>query len=160
MRRVVFSLDPKEKDDIKFYVLVVADVKNGFEIREIFYYKDLKKVSYGLMSIGEYQHRIIQSSSLSPGAMGDRTGKHVQYKDITLDEFISAQIEYRINLKFQKPEVEQNADIDKEIGKIISETLRIYYQEQRPLYVEMDNIITDKKISLDQDQIWTDMQAK
>ena len=40
--------------------------------------------------------------------------------------FLMEQIKQRIKYKFQKPEVEKNADIDKEIAKIVVNTLKIY----------------------------------
>jgi hypothetical protein len=126
IRRVLFGFVPSERDRIKFVSMVIADIKNGFEVKEVFYARDLKKVSYGLMSIWEFQHRVIQDSSVSPLVIGDKAGRHVEYKDITLAEFVQKQIEYRISLKFQKPEVEQNADIDREVSKIITETLQMY----------------------------------
>jgi len=43
-----------------------------------------------------------------------------------LEEFIADQIQNRIKLKFQKPEVPANADIDKEVLKIVNYTLAAY----------------------------------
>ncbi len=126
IRRVVFSIEPSQREDIKFVVMVIGDIKNGFEVTEIFYVRDLKKVSYNLMSIWEFQHRVIQDSQVSPLVIGDRIGKHLSYRDLTMHEFIAKQIEYRISLKFQKPEVEQDVDIEREISRIITETLRMY----------------------------------
>ena len=126
LRRVLFSIEPSQREDVKFVYMVIGDVKNGFEVKEIFYVRDLKKVSYGLMSIWEFQHRVIQDSSVSPLVIGDKIGRHLEYSDLTMAEFVSRQIEYRVSLKFQKPEVEQNVDIDREISRIITETLRMY----------------------------------
>jgi hypothetical protein len=90
------------------------------------YYRDLKKVSYGLLSFGEFQHRVVQETFLNPAVINDKTGRHLEYTDMTLADFVAKQIAYRIKLKFSKPEVEQTADIDKEVAKVVSETLRIY----------------------------------
>jgi hypothetical protein len=126
LRRVVFSLERTKNSEPKFYCLVTADIKNGFFMREIFYYLDLKKVSYDYISWGEYQHRAIQDVDLNPQFIGDKEGAYLDYKNITMREFIIGQILHRIKLKFQKPEVDRNADIDKEIIKIIAYTVKTY----------------------------------
>ena len=104
LRRVVFSTDHAERNEPQFYRVVSADLKNGFEIEEMANYLDLKKFSYGLMSITEYQHRSIQDVRINPAIVDDKEGTHLVYKDTTMDDFISAQIKHRIKLKFQKPE--------------------------------------------------------
>lgn len=127
LRRVSFSMKrSKKENEPKFFYLVTADVKNGFETRDLFYYLDLKKVSYGFISPGEFQHRSVQESTADLKIIGDKEGAHLNYADIAMKDFISGQIMHRIKLKFQKPEVEKNADIDKEIEKIVSLTIKIY----------------------------------
>ncbi|TRZ95300.1 hypothetical protein D4R78_04180 [bacterium] len=153
LRRVIFSMDHSKSNQPKFFCLVTADIKNGFAIRDLFYQLDLKKVSYEFISWGEYQHRSIQDSDMSASIIGDKEGNHLDYQDITMEDFISQQIQHRIKLKFQKPEVDKNADIDKEIIKAIVSTVRIYgfkdFDE-----VELNNLLTKNKISLNQAAIW------
>jgi hypothetical protein len=126
LRRVLFSMGCSVKDEPKFLYIIAADIKNGVKSEELTYYLDLKKVSYDFISWGEYQHRSIQNIAVAPEIIEDKEGKNISYKDITAKEFIASQIQQRIKLKFQKPEVEKNADIDKEISKIISTTIKIY----------------------------------
>lgn len=127
LRRVLFSMKRSKKEkEPKFFCLVTADIKNGFETRDLFYCLDLKKVSYGFISPGEFQHRSVQESTVDLKIIGDKEGGHLDYADIDMKDFISGQIMHRIKLKFQKPEVEKNADIDKEIEKIVSLTIKIY----------------------------------
>ena len=133
--------------------MVIGDVKNGFEVKNIFYVRDLKKVSYGLMSVWEFQHRLIQDSSLSPLTIADKIGRHLEYSDLTLPEFIAKQIEYRVSLKFQKPEVEQNVDIDREVSKIITETLRMY-EVTGVDAVAFKNLDLNTNVTLTHQDIW------
>ena len=149
IRRVLFSTDNSKKDKPLFFCIVTADIKNGFEIKQIFYLMDLKKLSYGLISQTEYQHRIIQDTAVSVQIIGDKVGNHLDYRNITLDEFIADQIQARIKLKFQKPEVERNVDIDKEVLKIVAYTLNIYGFKDFTL-VEILNQATGAKIILNQ----------
>lgn len=152
-RRVLFSMERVKTVEPKFICFIIADIKNGVEIREICYYPDLKKVSYNFISIDEYQHRTIQDVDFVPELIGDRQGVYLNYIDITLEDFISKQIQQRIKLKFQKPEVEKNADIDKEIIKIIAFTIKTYgirnFNE-----VKINNLATNKTVSLNEAAIW------
>jgi hypothetical protein len=56
IRRITFSMAHSGKSEPQFFCLVTADIKNGFQMKETFYYLDLKKVSYEYISWGEYQH--------------------------------------------------------------------------------------------------------
>jgi hypothetical protein len=147
LRRIIFSMDRNSKSSIKFCCLVIADIKSGFEMKEIFYCQDISKVTYRIISPGEYHHRIISDLALSPKIIGDREGRHLNYKDITLRDFVAEQIKHRINLKFQKPEVNQDVDIDKEIKKIIVETINIYGLKDISV-AELNNLFTNNKIIL------------
>jgi len=153
LRRVVFSLNRSETSEPKFYSLIAADIKNGFQMKEIFYYLDLKKVSYEYISWGEYQHRAIQDVDLNPRIIGDKDGNYIDYKNITMQEFIIGQILHRIKLKFHKPEVDKNADIDKEIIKIIAYTVKIYDFKDFDA-VELNNLVNNNRIVLNRPALW------
>jgi hypothetical protein len=153
LRRVIFSMQCAKGEEPEFYSLIFADMNMGIQIKELSYYLDLKKVSYGYISWEEYQHRSILDQDLAPEAIQDREGLHINYKDITLKDFVLAQIQHRIKLKFQKPEVDKNVDIDKEILKIIEYTLKTYnfkgFSE-----VELNNLLTNSRVILNQAAIW------
>ena len=154
IRRVLFSLDNKdEKNNPLFFCIVTADIANGFELKQIFHCLDLKKISYGFISQTEYQHRIVQDTKVSAQIIGDKEGRHLDYPDITLEEFLTDQIQGRIRMKFQKPEVEKNADIDREVLKIVSLTLNTYAFKDFTL-VEITNLATGTKAILNQTAIF------
>jgi hypothetical protein len=157
IRRVLFSMDNFEKDKPLFFCIVTADIVNGLEIKQIFYLRDLKKLSYGLMSQTEYQHRIVQNTALAPLAIDDKNGAYLGYRDITMEEFIADQIQNRIRLKFQKPEVEKDADIDKEILKIIAYTLKAY-EYNNYNFVEISNLVSGTKNIFNQKAMLTNYQ--
>jgi hypothetical protein len=147
LRRVVFSTDRVNQKEPQFYCVVSADIKNGFEIEELAYYLDLKKFSYGLMSVTEYQHRSIQEIKINQAIIGDEEGTHLILKDITMDDFIAAQIKYRMKLRFQKPEATKNMDIDKEVLKIAVYTIKAYnYRNFEEL--EINNLFIKNKVIL------------
>jgi hypothetical protein len=146
-RRVLFSMDRAKKPEPKFICIIIADIKIGIEIRELTYYLDLKKVSYNYISLGEYQHRTIQDVGFLPQALGDRDGSYINYKDIAMSEFIAKQIQHRIRLKFQKPEVERNVDVDKEIEKITAHTVKTYdFKDFNE--VVLNNLLSNRKTIL------------
>lgn len=148
MRRIAFSMKPAERDEIKFYVLMAGDVINGFELRETIYYKDLIKVLYRAISPGEYHHRVAVKSGIRPEIIGDTKGERINFTEMKMEAFLCSQIEHRIGLKFQKPEVEQNADIDREIRKIVVETLKIY-EFSNFRVAELTNLLTNANIHVD-----------
>lgn len=151
--RIVFSMKPQKRDGVEFFSVVMADIKNGFVVREIYYFLDIKKVSYGLISYTEFQHRSVQDTQVAPEVIGDKTGAAINYRDITMPDFIASQILNRIRLKFQKPEVKQNVDVDKEVEKIIAVTVKTYdfkdFSE-----AELNNLISNKRIVLNRAAIW------
>jgi len=152
IRRALFSMDNSGKDQPLFFCIVTADIKNGLEIKQIFHLMDLKKLSYGLISQTEYQHRIIQDTAISAQIIGDKEGNRLDYREITLEDFIADQIQSRIKLKFQKPEVEKNTDIDKEVLKIIGYTLNAYGFKDFTL-AEITNLASGAKTVLNQTAI-------
>jgi len=153
LRRVIFSLDRSKEKEPQFYCMVTADIRDGFEIQEISHYLDLKKLSYGLMSSTEYQHRTPQDARADPKIIGDKTGSHILYKDITMADFVIQQIEHRIKLKFQKGEFGKKADIDKEVLKATVYTIKAYdfkdFDE-----VELYNLTTNNKVTLNRAAIF------
>jgi len=155
IRRVLFSMDNREtKNSPLFFCIVTADIANGFELKQVFHCLDLKKLSYGFISQTEYQHRIVQDTEISSQIIADKEGRHLVYHDITLEEFLADQIQGRIRMKFQKPEVGKNADIDKEVLKITSLTLNTYAFKDFSL-VEMTNLATGTKTILNRAAVFS-----
>ena len=153
--RVLFSMERSAQSEPQIFCLVTTDIKNGFETKEIFYLQDLKKVYYQLISRTEYQHRSIDQTDMSADLIGDRIGRHLDYRDIPFEEFLIMQIEHRIKLKFQKPEVEKNADIDREILKAASLTLKAYdFKDFKEL--ELYNALTKHRVILNKAAVWQD----
>jgi len=147
IRRVLFSTDNSKINNPLFFCIVTADIRNGFEMKQIFHLSDLKKLSYGFISQTEYQHRIVQNTSVSTLIIGDTEGSHLDYQNITLEDFITSQIQNRIRIKFQKPEVEKNADINKEVLKIVTYTVNAYNFRNFSL-LEMVDLLNARKITL------------
>lgn len=153
--RVLHDTGYSQGEKVRFLCLVVADIKNGFEIKEIMYYPDLKKLSYGIMDSYEYSHRTIQDYNVAPQQIiGDKEGLHLDWKEITMRDFILRQIEQRIRLKFRKPEVKQDEDIDKEIIGTAIYTIRNYNFRNFDR-LEFDNLFNNTKVVLTRGDVWS-----
>jgi len=147
MYRMIFSMKPQKSEPLRFFSVVFADIKNGFVIRNIYYYLDIKKTMYSLISQTELQHRVVQDWQVTPEVIGDKLGDTINYIDITMEQFFVWQILNRIRIKFQRPEVPRSVDIDKEIEKIVAYTLKVYdFKDFNE--VEMNNLLTNKRILL------------
>jgi len=151
-RRVLFSME-RTGNEVRFLCVAIADIKNGYEVTQVFYANDIKKVSYEFISWGEFQHRSIQETTVSESIIGDKAGDNVDYKDIQMKDFIVGQILNRIKLKFGKPEVASGADIDKEVVKIIELTLKTYNFKDFTA-VELYNMLTNRRIVLSPANVW------
>lgn len=153
LRRVIFSMERSKDHGPQFFCLVTADIKNGFVVKQLFFHLDLKKLMYELISWTEYQHRIVEDAKISKEVIGDTTGASIPYRDITMKEFIALQIQNRIEAKFQKSEPGKNADIDKEVLKILTSTVKNYnfndFSE-----VELFNTLTQNRVLLNRLALW------
>ncbi|MEW5758611.1 MAG: hypothetical protein AB1755_03960 [Candidatus Omnitrophota bacterium] len=153
----IFDIKHSFNEGMQFFCFVIADIKNGFEVKQVAYVPDLKKISYGIILGNEFQHRTVtEDLNISFDITGDKTGKHLEYHDITLNEFLSGQIKQRIKQKFQRPEVDRNIDIDQEIIKTTIYVLKVYdfkdFSE-----VEFNNLLTNKNSTLGKTLIWKDL---
>lgn len=146
LRRITFSMEETDESP-QFCSLIIADIAGGFEVQQVFYLLDLKKVSYRYISWDEYYHRVLTDTNFSPLITGDKEGRHLETYDISFEKFLAAQIQNRVRLKFEKPEVEKDVDIDKEIMKTILFTFKIYGFEGFS-FVELNNMLTKSKTIL------------
>jgi len=152
LRRVLFSMEKLKKAEPQFICIIAADTKNGVILKNTFYYKDFKKFLYGFISLTEYQHRAIDEVDKSSAVIGDKEGVNLTYRDFTLEDFASLQVLHRIKLKFQRPEVDKNADIDKEILKVITHVIKTY--ELKEFYaVGINNLLTQNRVTLSRQAI-------
>lgn len=151
--RVILSMERHKKREVQFFCLIAADIKNGVIVQQLSYVLDLKKFLYRFISLTEYQHRSPQDIFSSTEIIGDKEGMNIAYKDISLEDFIGQQIQYRIRLDFQKPEAAKGVNIDKEIIKIVVHTLKIYDFKDFSS-AEITNLATNNKVVLNQAAIW------
>ena len=110
-----------------FIVIVIADIVNGIESKLLAQMRDLKQGMSDNFFMEEYTKRLIYSDPR--GGMeiiGDRAGAHLDVHEITLPEFLTEQILYRIKFKYQRSDFPPDADTEDEIMKIVNETVQAY----------------------------------
>lgn len=146
LMRVLPSTHQLKKGNIEFACIVIADTKNKFMLIEIFYYKDLRRITFGLLSLDELQRRTVISVE---------EGLDMEYRDITLPEFITEQIRSRVQLEFETGEARKNIDIDKVIEKIAVHTIRAYeFKDFNELSLYDD--LSKKTVILNKAAVWQD----
>ncbi|MFA5260263.1 MAG: hypothetical protein WC450_03445 [Candidatus Omnitrophota bacterium] len=111
----------------EFFVVVIADIKNGMESKMTFYFKDLRRGMTDPSFTEEYTRRVISETPTGYAAIiGDKLARHVKFDNITWPKFLSQLIAYRIRYKFAISSHTPSDDIDKEVLKVTATTLDIY----------------------------------
>lgn len=111
-----------------FIVVVIADIKTGIELESMFYFNDLKR-AYSItanISGAEYMKRYISDLRGNINIIGDEKGKHLNYRQITMGEFLAKQIANRIRFKYERSQFPPSANTKKEILQIVKTTVNIY----------------------------------
>lgn len=110
-----------------FFVIVLTDIQDGTEIENTFYLDDLKKyMSMEAIPQEEYMKRSLYELKGNLTFIGDTEGKHLDYKEIALPDFLARQIAHRINFQYQRSAFPPDDDPEVEILKHAARTLRYY----------------------------------
>ncbi len=112
----------------KFIVIVIADIKTGIELKSLFYFNDLKR-AYSVaadISGAEYLKRYVSDLRGDINIIGDEEGKHLNYRKITMGEFLAKQIANRIRFKYERSEFPPSADTKQEILQIVKTAINAY----------------------------------
>lgn len=110
----------------EFYVLILADTANGVEISYIIYNEDLKKIYNNVIPGEEQYKRILQDMRGNLAIIGDKHGRHLDYQEIDLSQFLTEQIIQRIRIKFFGADSKLCGIPEEEILQIISYVMYTY----------------------------------
>lgn len=110
--RVLISSD----NTPSFYALVASDVNVGIDYIIIGNVVDIKKSYAGFIPWMEANRRYLIKLRMSPKAIGDRTGLHVEAQDIRLPDFLAEQIAQRIGVEFQSESMKKYFEMEKSEG--------------------------------------------
>jgi hypothetical protein len=111
----------------QFFVTVIADVKKGIEIENIFFLDDLKRyMAFGALPQEEFLKRSIYESRGKSEWIGDTEGRHLAYTEITMPDFLAKQMATRINFKYQTSSFPPSDDARQELLQIAAQTISAY----------------------------------
>ncbi|MFA5059518.1 MAG: hypothetical protein WC676_02720 [Candidatus Omnitrophota bacterium] len=129
-----------------FIVLVIADIRNGLEVKNTFLLEDFKKYQTQILPYEEYIQRVLTESSGNPLIKDDKQGDHLGPQDIIWPNFLAQQIVNRIKFKYTQSDFKpQNAPSD-EIIKIAAHVIQTYQFEDF-LTVELRDLRQEKSYS-------------
>jgi len=110
-----------------FFIIVLADIKNGLEARVLLNFEDLKRAYVDQSFHGEYAKRVISEQPTgNANLIGDKEGRSINYKDMLWPEFLAKQMVFRINFKYQRSSFPPSNDTQKELLNIAADTVAAY----------------------------------
>ena len=114
-------------DPPPFFIIVIADIISGLESRTIIHFQDLKRAYVDPSFQEEYARRIISEQPIgNVGIIDDRTGKSIDYSNMTWPEFLSKQMVFRINFKYLRSAFPPSDDTRMELLNIAADTVVAY----------------------------------
>ena len=97
--RVYFNSDTQPE----FYAIVISDIKNGVELIQIINHEDLVK-AFNYVIVGEeFNKRALFEVKGDLFITNDETGRHIDYREIAMTEFLAKQITQRIRNATSEP---------------------------------------------------------
>jgi len=146
---VFLNIKPKEGElTPQFFVAIISDINKGIETRSTFFLQDFMRAMSGEIPNDEYVKRFIEDRKGSTSIIGDETGSHIKYSDITMGEFLTKQVLNRIRFKFQYSDFAPKADNDHTIIGLVADTLR-YYHFENFTNIRLNNLRLGKKYLFD-----------
>lgn len=148
-------VDTKPADNetpIDFIVIIIRDIKKGIEASSTIYFNDFKRYMAGDLPWEEFMKRFLPDTKGSQKFIGDETGKHVEYIDIQLSDFLAKQMLNRIQFRFQRSDFTPDIKFEDELLSEVANTLN-YYKFDAFDYVKLDNLRDNKKYMFDKSNL-------
>lgn len=95
----------------EFYALLASDINVGLDYTIIGNVLDTKKSYAGFLPWTEANKRYVMKINISPQAIGDKTGVHLEAYDIQLPQFLAEQIAQRLETEFNQGNLKDNFKI-------------------------------------------------
>lgn len=151
---VFLNISPDDKaNEPQFFVVVITDIVKGIETRSTFYLNDFVRYMSGDIPNDEYMKRFIGDRKGSPSMVGDETGTHITYTEISMGDFLAKQIVNRIHFKFQYSDFPpKDNDFDKTVIGIVADTMR-YYKFEGFTNVRLSNLRQNQKYLFEKGQL-------
>jgi len=75
--------------ELQFFVIVIADIQKGIELKFIIHRADAEKSLFGIIPNEEFNNRILLKVKGDEKIVNDKTGRHLDYQEIELAKFIT-----------------------------------------------------------------------
>ena len=138
-----------------FVVIVIADINKGIRFKALAHMKDLRQSLTNPYFLEEYNKRLIYFDTIGDQAIiGDVEGENLNPGPISLPEFLTEQILYRIKFKYQRSDFPPGDDTEEEILKIVNTVVHAYGFDDFNA-VELNNLHTGETYLFDKDQLAT-----
>ncbi len=110
-----------------FFVILLADIKTGLEIKTLLYFGDLKRGMSDPSFSEEFQRRnITDEPAGDTEIIGDKEGRHVKFREVSWEEFIRLQIQAQIRFQYQQSSLTAPDDVRAAIQKITAQVMTTY----------------------------------
>lgn len=110
-----------------FFVMVIADIEKGIETKMYVYLQDLLRATHDQGFGEEYLKRLVVDQPIGHEVIiGDKTGSHLDAYDLTWPEFLTKQMLYRIQYKYQQSAFPPSEDTRSELLNIAADTVGAY----------------------------------
>lgn len=129
----------------EFFVVTISNITKGIEIEIMLNFDDYKKAMSPnpVIPHEEYSKRYITEIRGGKSILDDREGKHIDYRDITIREFLAKQLMNRINFKYGRSDFPPGHDTVEEILKITATLVKLYHFDNF-LSVNLKDLIADE----------------
>lgn len=107
--RVVLSADSSPE----FFALWASDINLGLDYIIIGSVLDIKKSYAGNLPSTELNKRYVMKFQVNPNAVQDKLGRHPDFRNITMPDFLALQIVQRLSVKFQGEEMKKYFQVEK-----------------------------------------------
>lgn len=111
----------------QFFVLVIADIAAGLEVKTVFNFGDFKRAMSDQSFYEEFTRRTVSDEPKgNSNIIGDMAGRHLAVTEVTWPEFLSKQILYRIRVKYQYSSFPPGPNTPQEIADIAAAVTGAY----------------------------------
>ncbi len=155
LQKTYFSIGDiiSDTENLNFFVICLANIKNGIKITFVIHRLDMEQFLLNMLPSDEFYNRMILKADGSKDIINDKYGLHIEYKDISLIDFLREQIVSNIKSKvseMEKYKPEELKTLDNLDELLLSSVYEVTtkYQFQDFTFVEINNTISKDKLLL------------
>ncbi|MBD3263758.1 MAG: hypothetical protein GF375_01490 [Candidatus Omnitrophica bacterium] len=130
-------------EKIDFFVIIVADIYGGIEIKQTMYKTDFKRSAVGALPWMEFNKRVLVEVRGDTEIMRDVRGSHIDYKNIELPDFIADILIYNLSQKREFKEEKYTDYIQKVFYRIVTD-----YDFENYRYLLLEDPMNEKETIL------------